>query len=152
MKQAQQNIRYAFSVDFHCITFYQGLAGVPTSLGRVGRITGQNRDLEHPRQLVSQRPYGALWICGTLTQGCAALHPGLFSFSPYGRIDRKMFVVSHPCRDFSSKSASRMGHTYVSGRLQGGPFASRTYCFQSRKFQLTLTAIFPERDNFHSPV
>ncbi len=34
----------------------------------------------------SRRPYGTTSQVGRLSPGCAALHPGLLSFSPYGRM------------------------------------------------------------------
>jgi hypothetical protein len=33
----------------------------------------------------SRRPYGTAFRVPVATPGCAALHPGLFSFSPSGR-------------------------------------------------------------------
>ena len=56
------------------------------------------------RRSYSQRPSGALLRFGLLTQDCATLHPGLFSFAPSGRIALGGMAAVAPLR-FSERIA-----------------------------------------------
>jgi hypothetical protein len=46
------------------------------------RPTAENFDLQ---QSIHSAPLGRVFLGGMLSQGFATLHPGLFSFPPYGR-------------------------------------------------------------------
>ena len=79
--------------------------GAPGNRGHGGREDATaSTSSRMRRSWSSQRPYGTLDRSGDADPGLHFVCPGLFSYSPSGRIGGWRFVVSHPCRDRTSSN------------------------------------------------